>query len=142
MSQARQLPLIEAPVALAELASDPGADYGEVFTRRWIVDLILDLIGYTPEKDLGAQAMVEPSCGTGAFLVPVVQRLIASSESHGRDLGFLHSAIRAARAASFRPSPEPVGSRGQDAAVRMAGLEVSRRSVLRSQMLARFAGRP
>ena len=95
MSQAHQLPLIEAPVALAELAPDPGADYGEVFTRRWIVDLILDLIGYTPEKDLGAQTMVEPSCGTGAFLVPVVQRLIASSDSHGRDRASLHSAIRA-----------------------------------------------
>lgn len=95
MSQVRQLPLSEDPVALAELAPDPGADYGEVFTRRWVVDLILDLIGYTPERDLGAQMLIEPSCGTGAFLVPVVQRLIESSENHARDLGSLQSAIRA-----------------------------------------------
>ena len=66
-------------MALTELAHDPGADYGEVFTRRWVVDLILDLVGYTPDEDLGAQTLVEPSCGTGAFLVPVVDRLIESS---------------------------------------------------------------
>ncbi len=42
-------------MALAELAPDPGADYGEVFTRRWVVELILDLVGYTPDKDLGGQ---------------------------------------------------------------------------------------
>lgn len=82
-------------MALAELAPDPGANYGEVFTRRWVVDLILDLIGYTTEKDLGAETLLEPSCGTGAFLVPVVQRLIESSKLHNRDLGSLSSAIRA-----------------------------------------------
>jgi len=82
-------------MALAELPIDPGADYGEVFTRRWVVDLILDLVGYTPDKDLAAQRLVEPSCGTGAFLVPVVDRLIASSQSHGRPLTALAGAIRA-----------------------------------------------
>ena len=95
MAPARQLSLIEASVALAELAPGPGADDGEVFTRRWVVDLILDLVGYTPDKDLGAQSLVEPSCGTGAFLVPVVERLIESSEAHGRDLVSLGPAIRA-----------------------------------------------
>lgn len=82
-------------MALAELAPDPGANYGEVFTRRWVVDLILDLVGYSPDKDLGARTLFEPSCGTGAFLVPVVERLIESSESHGRDLPSLGPAIRA-----------------------------------------------
>jgi hypothetical protein len=92
---ARQLSLIEVPVSAVELAPDPGADYGEVFTRRWVVDLILDLVGYTPDKDLGTQTLVEPSCGTGAFLVPVVERLIASSESYGRDLSSVGQAVRA-----------------------------------------------
>src|SRR5581483_4920174 len=91
----RQLSLIDESMALAELPIDPGADYGEVFTRRWVVDLILDLVGYTPDKDLAAQRLVEPSCGTGAFLVPVVDRLIASSQSHGRPLTALAGAIRA-----------------------------------------------
>jgi methylase of polypeptide subunit release factors len=92
---ARQLTLLEDVVSLAELAPNPGADYGEVFTRRWVVDLILDLVGFTAEKDLGAQTLIEPSCGTGAFLVPVVERLIESSEVHGRDLRTLSPAIRA-----------------------------------------------
>jgi len=95
MAGARQLSLIEVPVALAELTRDPGADYGEVFTRRWIVELILDLIGYTEDKDLSARRLVEPSCGTGAFLGPVVDRLIGSCHRHGRDLGSIGGAVRA-----------------------------------------------
>lgn len=95
MPLARQLTLIEDPMALAELALDPCADYGEVFTRRWVVDLILDLVGYIPEKDIGAQVLIEPSCGTGAFLVPVVERLITSSTDHGHDLRELGPAVRA-----------------------------------------------
>ena len=95
MPLARQLSLLEDPMALAELAPDPGADYGEVFTRRWVVELILDLVGYTADNDLGRQVLVEPSCGTGAFLVPVAERLIESAATHGRDLRSLGPAIRA-----------------------------------------------
>ena len=95
MPLARQLSLLEDPMALAELAPDPGADYGEVFTRRWVVELILDLVGYTADRDLGRQVLVEPSCGTGAFLVPVAERLIKSASSHGHDLRSLGPAIRA-----------------------------------------------
>lgn len=95
MPLARQLSLLEDPMALAELTPDPGADYGEVFTRRWVVELILDLVGYTPDRDLGRQVLVEPSCGTGAFLVPVAERLIESAVTHGHDLRSLGPAIRA-----------------------------------------------
>jgi len=93
--QYRQLSLGEGAVSLAELTADPGADYGEVFTRRWVVDLILDLVGYTPEKDLAAQTLIEPSCGTGAFLVPVVERLLESSVAHAHDLRSLTRSVRA-----------------------------------------------
>lgn len=95
MPLARQLSLLEDPMALAELAPDPGADYGEVFTRRWVVELILDLVGYTADRDLARQVLVEPSCGTGAFLVPVAERLIESASTHGHDLRSLSPAIRA-----------------------------------------------
>jgi hypothetical protein len=77
------------------MVGEPGADYGEVFTRRWVVEFILDLVGYTPDRDLAAHVLVEPSCGTGAFLVPVVERLIASSQAHAHDLRTLGPAIRA-----------------------------------------------
>lgn len=95
MSRPQQLTLIEGPVSLAELHPGPGADYGEVFTRRWVVELILDLVGYTADRDLGEQVLVEPSCGTGAFLVPVTERLIESAAAHGRDIRLLSGAIRA-----------------------------------------------
>src|ERR1700722_4109479 len=96
MVSPRQLSLIEVrPVTRAELTRDPGSDYGEVFTRRWIVELILDLVGYTDDKDLGSRRLVEPSCGMGAFLIPVIDRLIASCHRHGRELGSLEGAIRA-----------------------------------------------
>ncbi len=70
-------------------------EHGEVFTRRWIVDLILDLTGYTADRDLGGLMAVEPSCGTGAFLVPIVERLIASCVRHGRELTDVGGALRA-----------------------------------------------
>lgn len=28
-------------------------NYGEVFTRRWVVDTLLDLTGYKADADLG-----------------------------------------------------------------------------------------
>jgi adenine-specific DNA-methyltransferase len=96
MVSPRQLSLIEVrPVTLAELTRDPGSDYGEVFTRRWIVELILDLVGYTEDQNLAVRRLVEPSCGMGAFLIPVIDRLIASCRRHGLELGSLEGAIRA-----------------------------------------------
>lgn len=95
MPAPRQLSFVGGLVSSADLTPDPGADYGEVFTRRWVVDLILDLAGYTVDRDLGALTLVEPSCGTGAFLVPIVERLIESSEHHGHDLRTLDAPIRA-----------------------------------------------
>ncbi|GIH09001.1 type II DNA modification methyltransferase [Rhizocola hellebori] len=65
---------------------------GVVFTRRWVVDFVLDLAGYTPDRDLGAMVAVEPACGGGAFLEQMVSRLSASCRAHGRNLG---DAIRA-----------------------------------------------
>ena len=76
-------------------APAPELIYGEVFTRRWVVELLLDLTGYTSDRDLGAWHLLEPSCGSGAFLTPSVERLIASARAHGRDLASLQDAVRA-----------------------------------------------
>lgn len=51
---------------------------GEVFTRHWVVDLMLDLAGYVPERDLAALTVVEPAVGSGAFWGPLLDRLLAS----------------------------------------------------------------
>lgn len=77
------------------ITAEPDLNYGEVFTRRWVVDVLLDLTGYTVDRDLGAMSLLEPSCGSGAFLLPAVERLVASARSHGRDITELSGAIRA-----------------------------------------------
>lgn len=61
-------------------------EHGEVFTRRWVVEAILDLVGYTADKDLAGMVIVEPACGAGAFLGPIAERLSASCRSQGRSL--------------------------------------------------------
>ena len=48
---------------------------GSVFTRREVVDFILDLAGYTTDKPLHRARVLEPSMGHGDFLVPVIDRL-------------------------------------------------------------------
>lgn len=68
---------------------------GVVYTRSWVVDFMLDLVGYDADQDLGAHTIVEPGCGEGAFLARVVRRLLASAETHGRPMSSLGAAIRA-----------------------------------------------
>ncbi|MBW4048260.1 MAG: SAM-dependent DNA methyltransferase [Proteobacteria bacterium] len=51
---------------------------GAIFTRTEVVDFILDLIGYEVAEPLCERSLLEPSFGGGNFLLPVVQRLLAS----------------------------------------------------------------
>lgn len=73
----------------------PENNYGEVFTRRWVVEVLLDLSGYTTERDLAALRLLEPSCGSGAFLGPAVERLLASVTAGDHDFTTLSDSIRA-----------------------------------------------
>ncbi len=55
------------------------ADHGEVFTPPWLVENMLDLIkGETERIDA---RFLEPACGSGNFLVPVLQRKLAAVET-------------------------------------------------------------
>jgi hypothetical protein len=55
------------------------ADHGEVFTPRWLVEAMLDLVkGETERIDA---RFLEPACGSGNFLVPVLQRKLAAVET-------------------------------------------------------------
>jgi hypothetical protein len=78
-----------APIPVREQLKE----HGEVFTRRWVVELILDLVGYTADRDLVAMKAIEPACGSGAFLVPMIERLLASADLYGRDLSSAHNAL-------------------------------------------------
>lgn len=54
------------------------ADHGEVFTPAWMVDAMLDLVkGETERID---SRFLEPACGSGNFLVRVLQRKLAAVE--------------------------------------------------------------
>lgn len=90
-----QLDLFADPMVVADLIPEPRQEFGEVFTRRWVVELILDLVGYVPDQDLGSLVLVDPACGDGAFLLVALERLIESSRRHGRELTDLASALRA-----------------------------------------------
>ncbi|QHY96578.1 Modification methylase PaeR7I [Streptomyces sp. S4.7] len=83
--------------ALHTLPSVPeeAVEHGEVFTRRWVVDLILDLVGYTSDKALCDLKLVEPACGSGAFLGAVASRISASCREQNRPIGDASGAVRA-----------------------------------------------
>lgn len=84
------LPIKFGPEAYNYGKRSSGETHGVVLTKPHIVDLILDLAGYGADKDLASLRLLEPSCGTGAFLVPAVRRLAKSARRHRRkpsDLG-------------------------------------------------------
>lgn len=64
----------------------PREKRGVVYTKPWVVELILDLAGYTPDADLGAMLAIEPAAGDGSFLIAMVERLIASCRHHKRSV--------------------------------------------------------
>jgi len=51
---------------------------GVVYTKRWVVELLLDLAGYRAENNLVDVLAVEPAAGDGAFLGPMIERLLNS----------------------------------------------------------------
>ena len=87
-------------------------EYGEVFTRRWVVETILDLVGYTADADISSKFLVEPSVGSGAFLIPIVERLVASAALHDVPLDALKGAVRGydLQAAHVKTSRERIAS--------------------------------
>lgn len=53
-------------------------DHGEVFTPAWMVDAMLDLVkGETERID---SRFLEPACGSGNFLVRIIQRKLTAVE--------------------------------------------------------------
>lgn len=79
----RALPLplpapMERPAASLIKSKQRVADHGEVFTPPWLVEKMLDLVkGETERID---SRFLEPACGSGNFLVPILQRKLAAVE--------------------------------------------------------------
>jgi len=55
------------------------ADHGEVFTPAWLVERMLDLVRDETER-IDAR-FLEPACGSGNFLVPILQRKLAAVQA-------------------------------------------------------------
>jgi hypothetical protein len=53
-------------------------DHGEVFTPAWLVEAMLDLV--KDETERIDSRFLEPACGDGNFLVPVLRRKLAAVE--------------------------------------------------------------
>lgn len=71
----------EGPLFKSELIKSKKrvADHGEVFTPPWLVEKMLDLVkGETERID---SRFLEPACGSGNFLVPILQRKLAAVEA-------------------------------------------------------------
>lgn len=52
------------------------ADHGEVFTPSWMVEDMLDLVKIESERI--DSRVLEPACGSGNFLIPVLKRKLAT----------------------------------------------------------------
>lgn len=64
--------------AVALLAAAGIEQRGAIYTRREVVEFILDLAGYTADHPLYTYSLLEPSFGDGDFLEIVIERLLAS----------------------------------------------------------------
>src|SRR5215212_6627588 len=60
--------------------------HGSVYTRPWVTNFVLDLAGYTADRNLVDAVAIEPACGDGEFLEAMVRRLSDSCRRQGRPL--------------------------------------------------------
>jgi hypothetical protein len=89
----------EVQAAIEQLAMNAEVDSrGAVFTRREVVDFVLDLAGYTADQPLHEKRVLEPSFGAGDFLLPIIERLLSAwraARPKGSAFEELGDAIRA-----------------------------------------------
>ena len=65
--------------AVNQLANSGGTEErGAIFTRREVVEFILDLCSYNAKQPLYRRRLLEPSFGNGDFLLPAIDRLLAA----------------------------------------------------------------
>ena len=74
----RDYPYIPSDVqnAIKQLAKAEGEERGAVFTRKEVVEFILDLVGYVPEESLSQTSLLEPSFGSGDFLLVALEKTL------------------------------------------------------------------
>ncbi|WP_092465362.1 Eco57I restriction-modification methylase domain-containing protein [Donghicola eburneus] len=84
--------------AVERLANESGLEErGAIYTKREVVDFILDLVGYEADKPLTSYRILEPSFGDGDFIHPIIDRLLtaAQREAGGLTVERLKPTLRA-----------------------------------------------
>jgi len=77
---ARLTAVLEVKRSMSQIKSKQRvADHGEVFTPAWLVDAMLDLV--KDETERIDSRFLEPACGSGNFLVRILQRKLAAVEA-------------------------------------------------------------
>lgn len=68
--------------AVEKLAYDSGnEERGAIYTKREVVEFMLDLVGYIPSRPLHRVRLLEPSFGGGEFLLAAIRRLMAAAKA-------------------------------------------------------------
>ncbi len=78
LAQQLEIPLSGSGMhdALHYWADAVGENRGEVFTKPEVVEFILDLTGWRVGQNLSEKRLLEPSCGSGDFVIPAIRRLL------------------------------------------------------------------
>jgi len=99
MAQQLILPIFDYSDTVKEFGASSAEERGAIFTRREVVEFILDLAGYTVEQPLQRYRLLEPAFGDGDFLIPVVERLLAAYKAQVSDFSrIVHDLIDTIRA--------------------------------------------
>lgn len=72
-------PTVDGPGDVLIKSKQRVADHGEVFTPDWLVNDMLDLV--KEESERIDSRFLEPACGSGNFLVPVLRRKLGTVEA-------------------------------------------------------------
>lgn len=84
---------------------------GAFYTKREVVNFILDISGYTPDQPLYTQSLLDPCFGEGVFLIEAIKRLLLSARSKQfRNVQALRDCIRGVEISSksFEYAKKPI----------------------------------
>lgn len=117
--------LCQVTDAVRTLSSASAEERGAIFTRREVVEFMLDLVGYDVRAPLHEMRALEPSFGNGDFLIPMIERLLTAWQAANGSLPELARALRGVELhqASFEATRERIAATLAEAGLGKADVE-------------------